>query len=221
MNYLVRNGAYFLDPYFSNLEKKILDDCCKFLDSKNFKYLAIPSLVSKYVIDNQGIVNSKDAFPIDKYHCLGGSAEQGILEFLTHFEPSFKYIYSFNHCFRNEDNLNDLKYVKEFKKVEQYCITDEKSWQYDFKYLLSNAEEFVKNLGLEYRIVDKKDDEGYHLVKYDIEIRTKKFGWLETHSCSYFGNNQLKRFNLKNHSISCTGIASPRILIPFIENYEN
>ena len=76
-------------------------------------------------------------------------------------------------------------------------------------------------LDIKYRVVDVTDrDPGYHIKKYDIEIETKQFGWMETHSCSYFGTEQSKRFNITgaNHTISNTGIASPRILIPFIED---
>ena len=57
------------------------------------------------------------------------------------------------------------------------------------------------------------------MKKYDIEVKTKQYGWMETHSCTYFGEEQSKRFEITGatHTISNTGIASPRILIPFIE----
>lgn len=62
-------------------------------------------------------------------------------------------------------------------------------------------------------------DEGYHHVKYDIEVKTEQYGWMETHSCSYFADEQVKRFGIEGgvHTISNTGLASPRVLIPFIE----
>ena len=48
---------------------------------------------------------------------------------------------------------------------------------------------------IEFRVVDvTKLDLGYHVKKYDIEVKTKQYGWLETHSCSYFGEEQSKRF---------------------------
>jgi seryl-tRNA synthetase len=79
---------------------------------------------------------------------------------------------------------------------------------------------FLKNNNIEYRLVDVTNtDKGYHKKKVDIEIFTKKYGWLETHSCSYFGDEQVKRFDIKGniHTLSNTGVASPRILIPFLE----
>ena len=48
---------------------------------------------------------------------------------------------------------------------------------------------------------------------------THQYGWLETHSCTYFKDEQTKRLGISGglHTISNTGIASPRILVPFIE----
>lgn len=53
----------------------------------------------------------------------------------------------------------------------------------------------------------------------------------ETHSCSYLGDFQTRRLNIKYvtndgekkfaHSLNNTCIASPRILIPIMELYQN
>ena len=86
--------------------------------------------------------------------------------------------------------------------------------------MLTNATSFLDKHNIEYRVVNvTKIDYGYHIKKYDIEVKTKQYGWLETHSCSYFDEEQSKRFGITGatHTISNTGIASPRILIPFIE----
>lgn len=86
--------------------------------------------------------------------------------------------------------------------------------------MLENSLLFLKRHNIEYRLVDTTErDEGYHKLKYDIEVLTKEYGWLETHSCTYFGEEQSKRFGITGatHTISNTGIASPRILVPFIE----
>ena len=62
-------------------------------------------------------------------------------------------------------------------------------------------------------------DEGYHLEKKDVEVLTETYGWMETHSCSYFGHEQTRRFDIGGGmtTISNTAIASPRILVPFLE----
>ena len=87
--------------------------------------------------------------------------------------------------------------------------------------MLDNSTNFLKDYSIKHRIVNVTNiDPGYHIKKYDIEIFSKNSGWVETHSCSYFGEEQTKRFNISGatHTISNTGIATPRILIPFIED---
>ena len=67
---------------------------------------------------------------------------------------------------------------------------------------------------------------------YDIEawIPSEK-RYRETHSSSYFNDFQTRRLNIRYkdregkihfvHSLNNTAIASPRILIPLLENYQN
>ena len=59
----------------------------------------------------------------------------------------------------------------------------------------------------------------HHVLKKDIEVLTTTYGWMETHSCTYFGEEQTKRFGITGltHTISNTGVASPRILVPLLE----
>ena len=158
---------------------------------------------------------------IDDRQALFGSAEQGFLEYFQNGEVKDElFLFSFNECFRNEQNLNGMKSLREFKKLEQYCFCKPENANKCFNELLNNSIEFLEKHNIEYRVVDRtKDDLGYHIKKYDIEVKTEMFGWLETHSCTYFGDEQTKRLNIKGglHTISNTGIASPRILIPFIE----
>jgi len=55
-------------------------------------------------------------------------------------------------------------------------------------------------------------------------------GYCETHSCSYLGDFQSRRLNIRYeedgkkkfvHTLNNTCIATPRILIPLIETYQN
>ena len=221
MSYTVKHGVYYLDERLSALEKKILDENCKFLEARHLKYLAIPSTMNWLTYHRQELNLTVPILGIDHVHALTGSAEQGILERFADQEVQPAVYYARNQCFRNESEYLDLYRVREFIKVEQYCFCTEDKWYQNFYMLLNNATEFMDLLDIKYRVVDVTDrDPGYHIKKYDIEIETKQFGWMETHSCSYFGTEQSKRFNITgaNHTISNTGIASPRILIPFIED---
>lgn len=219
--YFVKDGIYYLDYELSKLEFELFREFEDMLIEKGYKYLSLPSAGSWDVIEKQEVVTKEYSLSIDDRQALFGSAEQGFLEYFQNSEVSNElFLFSFNECFRNEQNLNGMKSLREFKKLEQYCFCKPENALKCFNELLNNSIEFLKRHNIEYRVVDRtKDDPGYHIKKYDIEVKTEMFGWLETHSCTYFGDEQTKRMNIKGglHTISNTGIASPRILIPFIE----
>lgn len=219
MIYSVKNGVYYLNNSLSKLEKQVLDDCGDFLENKGMQYIAVPSLITWDSFNKQGL--DKSVLSVDSTHVLAGSAEQGILEKFTDQEVATSLFYSKNQCFRYEDEYNDLLRVKEFTKVEQFCFCTNNNWEWFFEHLLDNAVEFIHKYGITSRVIDvTKRDPGYHIIKYDIEILTKRYGWIESHSCTYFGEEQSKRYNISGatHTISNTGIAVPRFLIPLIEN---
>lgn len=64
-------------------------------------------------------------------------------------------------CFRQEAgshgrDTRGIFRVHQFEKIEQFCITsprDNKSWEM-FETMIGNAEEFNKQLGIPYRIVN-------------------------------------------------------------------
>lgn len=220
MNYSVNNGIYNLDFKLSKIEKDILDYCCNLLETKGFQYLSVPITIKQDTFIKQGAALRSWVLDQNANQLLGGSAEQGILEYFTNKYVKSLKIYSKNSCFRTEQIYEDLARVKEFQKVEQFIFCEENEWEENFSLVIHNALDVLEKFEIKYRVIDVTEkDEGYHKKKYDIEILTKKYGWLETHSCTYFGDEQTKRFNItgSNHTISCTGIATPRVLIPIIE----
>lgn len=209
---------YALDEKFSKLEKYFFDEFSKLLDRKGFTYLSIPSTIALSTILRQEMV--PHWVSVDNNLCLGGSAEQGILERFAGEKVNEKHLYAVNQCYRREEKYESPLRLLEFKKIEQFCFCKKENWETNFDLVLQNAVEFLKRFAIPYRIVDvTKRDAGYHIKKVDIEVKTKKWGWVETHSCTYFGTEQSKRFDITgaNHTISSTGIASPRILLPFID----
>lgn len=221
MKYNVKDGIYYLNEKYSKLEFELFRDFEDSLLRKGYIYLSLPSAGSWEVINRQEVVNKSQTLYIDERQALFGSAEQGFLEYFMDKEVNHECCYfSINECFRKEEQLDSLVRLREFKKLEQYCFCKPENADKYFNELLNNSIEFLKKYNIEYRVVDKTiEDTGYHIKKYDIEVKTKKYGWLETHSCTYFGDEQTKRLGIKGgmHTISNTGIASPRILIPFME----
>jgi seryl-tRNA synthetase len=99
--------------------------------------------------------------------------------------------------------------------------------------LLANAEEILQDLGLPYRVMLMcTGDMGEPQVKkYDIETwmpGRKAYG--ETMSNSVMGDFQARRLKIRYktkdgkmyfvHTLNNTAIASPRILIAILENYQ-
>lgn len=101
--------------------------------------------------------------------------------------------------------------------------------------LTANAEDLLRALELPYHVViNCGGDLGLGQVKkYDIEVwipSEKRYG--ETHSSSYFHDFQTRRLNIRYkdeadgklrfaHSLNNTALATPRLLIPIVENYQN
>jgi len=99
---------------------------------------------------------------------------------------------------------------------------------------VANAEAVLQALELPYRVVNVcTGDLGQGQVqKFDIETWMPSRGnYGETHSASRFYEFQARRLNLKYrdnekkvrfcHTLNNTVIASPRILIPLLELYQN
>lgn len=219
MKYQIINGVFRPSLELSELERSLFLEFEQTLREKEFKYLAVPEAVTTEAFYRQDVAADAHAYWLDGHHMLNGSAEQGILDHFADTSVDQMKIYSFTHCFRREMNLEGLVRLKEFKKLEQFVFTGYHEWEDAFELVLNNATDFLTKHSIEHRVVDvTKRDMGYHKLKLDIEIKTK-LGWVESHSCTYFGEEQTQRLGITGatHTISNTGIASPRILIPFIE----
>jgi seryl-tRNA synthetase len=97
-----------------------------------------------------------------------------------------------------------------------------------------NTEEFIESLGIPYHtVVNCGGDLGQGQVKkYDIELWVpKEEKYREISSASYFHDFQTRRMNIKYkgkdgstrfaHSLNCTAIPTPRILVSLVENFQN
>jgi seryl-tRNA synthetase len=218
----VRNGVFFPDHKLSMLEADLFRDMETVLCFRGFQYLSVPSVVTKETYERQGTIPWEKVFKIGEDHALAGSAEQGILEMFTgKTVDRLSKFYAKNQCFRNENKpYEGLKRLREFLKMEQFLFVPEDRAEEFMEESMGIVTGFLQRHHIKYRIVDMTEkDEGYHLEKKDVEVYTKSYGWLETHSCSYFGHEQTKRFGIDGGmtTISNTAIASPRILVPFLE----
>ncbi len=147
----------------------------------------------------------------------------------------------YSACFRREagtygKDTKGLYRVHQFEKVEQVvlCRADQEEALRMFEEIRTNAEDVLQALKLPYRILTIcTGDMGKGKVfMQDIETwMPSRNAYGETHSCSYLGDFQARRLNIRYegkdgqkhfvHTLNNTCIASPRILIPILEIYQN
>ena len=114
------------------------------------------------------------------------------------------------------------------------ATADEEQSKEHHEFILQNAEEVLQMLELPYRVVNVcGGDLGRgQIQKYDIETwMPSRNSYSETHSASRFHAFQSRRLNLRYrdangdvhfcHTLNNTVIASPRALIPLLENHQN
>jgi seryl-tRNA synthetase len=146
----------------------------------------------------------------------------------------------YSPCFRREAgsagrDVRGLLRVHQFVKVEQYviCEADEAlSAEWHAK-LLGLAESLLAALEIPYQVIETSTGD-MGLGKYrmnDIESWVPSLGkYRETHSCSSLHDWQARRANLRYrgadgkvrfaHTLNNTALASPRILVPLLENHQ-
>lgn len=182
-------------------------------------------------------VNDDDAY-------LAGTAEVPVTSYLSGETLNEKDLprkfVAFSPCFRKEagsygKDTKGLYRVHEFWKIEQVIINKNNMEEAVniHEELQSNAEEILKDLKLPYRVLRMcTGDMGEPQVKkYDTETwmpARKEYG--ETMSNSIMGDFQCRRLNIKYrtaegkteycYSFNNTALASPRILIAVLENYQ-
>lgn len=150
-----------------------------------------------------------------------------------------------SNCFRREAGAHGrdtkgLYRVHQFTKVEQvvFCAPDEELAEKEHYQLLGNAEAILEKLEIPYRVAIACTGEiGLGQTrKHEIESwmpgrNDGKGAYNETHSCSTLGDFQARRSNIRlrlpdgslgyPYTLNNTAIASPRILIPLLENHQN
>jgi seryl-tRNA synthetase len=146
----------------------------------------------------------------------------------------------YSPCFRREAgsagrDVRGLLRVHQFYKLEQYviCRDDEEESARWHQRLLANAEEMLKALEIPYQVVETSTgDMGAGKFRMnDLESWVPSLGkYRETHSCSTLHDWQARRANLRwrdderkvrfVHTLNNTALASPRILVPLLENHQ-
>ena len=240
---------YFLKGDGAMLHWAVLRFAVDFMVQRGYLPMSVPLLMRDEAMMGTGYYpgSEEQTYRMERDELnLVGTAEVPLTayrmgEILQAQELPLKYV-GLSSCFRREagaagKDTYGLYRIHQFDKVEQVVICENSVEQSNrfHEEILANAEGVLKALGLPYRIVVVcTGDLGRgQAKKYDIEAWMPSRGnYCETHSASKFYDFQARRMNLrykdpqtkKNlfcHTLNNTVIASPRVLIPLMELYQN
>lgn len=239
--------SYFLLGAGAELERAIHSLALDLLKSRGYKQMSVPVLVRTNAMEGTGYLpgGADQAYYIEKDDMwLVGTSEVPLAsyhqnEILDLSQLPVK-ICAWSTCFRREagaagKDTKGLYRVHQFQKIEQVIICEPNIEKSDALHteLLKNAEDLLQLLELPYRVVKVcTGDLGQGQVKKnDIETwMPSRNSYGETHSCSSFYDYQARRLKIRTrdengktqfcYTLNNTAVATPRVLIPLIENHQ-
>jgi len=239
--------TYCLKGRLALLETKLMGWALGEIADAGFTPITVPAIARPEAFFNQG---QFPGHMEETYHLpeddlwLAGTAEVALTslhsgEILEADKLPVLYA-GFSPCFRREagsagKDVRGLLRVHQFVKVEQYVICeadDALSADWHAK-LLGLAEHLLSELEIPYQVIETSTGD-MGLGKYrmnDIESWVPSLGkYRETHSCSTLHDWQARRANIRYrgsdgkvrfaHTLNNTALASPRILVPLLENHQ-
>lgn len=239
--------GYFLKNQAAQLQLALLFYVFQKLVAKGYIPLIAPAIVKGFTLFGSGQfpwgeqevykLNDEDAY-------LAGTAEVPVTayfagEIVNETDLPKKFV-AFSPCFRREagaygKDTKGLYRVHEFWKIEQVIIgkNNVEEAKKLHEELQKNCEDILTDLKLPYRVILMcTGDMGEpQIKKYDTETwMPSKQAYGETMSNSIMGDFQTRRLKIKYrkkdgsteycYSLNNTALASPRILIALLENYQ-
>jgi seryl-tRNA synthetase len=239
--------TYYLKNQAVLLELAVLRFTLDHMIGKGFVPMLVPHLVKDEAMIGTAYFpgGEEQAYRVEKDAVnLIGTSEVPLTayhydEILSEAELPKRYV-GMSACYRREAgtygrDTRGLYRIHQFHKVEQVviCAADEQISIAEHEGIVRHAEEILQALQLPYRVVNVcgGDLGAPQVKKYDIETwMPGRNTYGETHSASRFYDFQARRLKLRYrdrqgrvrfaHTLNNTVIASPRILIPILEIYQ-
>jgi len=239
--------TYCLKGGLALLETKLMGWALSKIAAAGFTPITVPAIAREQAFLNQGQFpgHKEETYELPNDDLwLAGTAEV-VLTSLHAGEiieaDKLPILYAgFSPCFRREagsagKDVRGLLRVHQFVKVEQYvvCEADEAQSAEWHATLLHLAEEMLQAMEIPYQVIETSTGD-MGLGKYrmnDIESWVPSLAkYRETHSCSTLHDWQARRANIRYrgadgkvrfaHTLNNTALASPRILVPLLENHQ-
>lgn len=238
-------GFYVLRGELAQLERALIQFMIDFHIKDGFEEINPPQLVNAKTMFGTG---NLPKFEDDLYKTREGlylvpTAEVPVTnlyanEAIEEKKLPLKFV-AFTECYRTEAGRHGSETpgifrLHQFEKVEMVYICKPEDSEKFHEEMTARAEKLLTLLKLPYRrILLATKDAGFASAKtYDLEVWSpalKKY--LETSSCSNCTDFQARRMNTKYienksgerkfvHTLNGSGLATPRLLIALIENYQ-
>lgn len=237
---------YYLTGMGFKLHRAVQQLAIDVLAAKGFEFMEVPLMVKTEAMVNTGFfpLGQDQSFHLEgEDYWLVGTSEVPIISYFSGKKLDVKQpikVAAVSTCFRSEvgsagRDTSGLYRVHQFSKVEQVviCEDDLALSQQLHEEITENAEELLQLLELPYRVmaVCSGDMSQKTYKQYDIETwMPSREAYGETHSSSNLLQFQARRANIAYtgadgkstycHTLNNTAVATPRILIPLLENHQ-
>ncbi|MFA6437448.1 MAG: serine--tRNA ligase [Candidatus Paceibacterota bacterium] len=240
------SGFYYLKNEGALLEMALVNFAINKLRDKGFTFLITPDLVKERSMIGTGFfpTEENEVYKMDKDDLyLVGTSEVALVSYHSDEileEGKLPLFYTgFSSCFRREagsygKDSKGLFRVHQFNKVEMVVLSKPEQSEEIHQKLVKISEEILQELKLPYQVVINclGDLGAPNKKRYDINTWMPSWNnYRETHSASNDGDFQSRRLNIRYrnnkgevifcHTLNNTAVASPRLLVALIENYQN
>ena len=237
------NGFYYLMGDIARLHSSILSYARDFMIGRGFTYVVPPFMIRSAVVDGVMSFAEMDSMMYkiegEDLYLIGTSEHSMIGKFIDSILPEEKLPYtltSFSPCFRKEKGAHGIEErgvyrIHQFEKQEMIVLCKPEDSPMWFYRLWQNTVDFFRTLDIPVRTLEccSGDLADLKVKSLDVEAwspRQKKY--FEVGSCSNLGDAQARRLKIRvngadgkkylAHTLNNTVVASPRMLIAFLEN---
>jgi len=239
------NGFYYLKGDLALLNQALIRFAIEFMQKKGYQYIETPLMLNEKSIfasmTKEEIANSVYSIKDEDLHLIG-TAEQSLLamhsnQTIPEKELPKKY-FSYSMCFRKEIgshgiNEKGLWRTHQFNKVEQFVFCMPEDSEKLYNELLKNSEEILKELNLPFKVIEicSGDLADWKYRSADLEVyRPTIQDYGEVMSLTNCTDYQARKLNIRFvsrkgergvlHTLNDTALATSRILVAIIENYQ-
>ena len=237
------NGFYYLQGDIARLHSAVLTYARDFMIDRGFTYCLPPFMIRSQVVTGVMSFAEMEAMMYkiegEDLYLIGTSEHSMIGKFIDQIIPEDNLPYSltsYSPCFRKEKGAHGLEErgvyrIHQFEKQEMIVVCkpeDSMDW---YNKLWQNTVDLFRSMDIPVRTLEccSGDLADLKVKSCDVEAwspRQKKY--FEVGSCSTLGDAQARRLKIRvsakdgkkyfPHTLNNTVVASPRMLIAFLEN---